>query len=884
MSSPSPKKRCPKPWRPLFAAGSRVECRHGGGDVFYPGVVTAVTSDGHYDVDYDDGDEERGVAGSLMRPEAGLKVGDALQKKFPGYGSGVFDGRVAEIFPAEKKVRVAWSDGEETFMTVAAVRKAMDHPPSPAKPVKRAAASAPPAPLPALEAAGGRPKRARKAPPALTYAKMGTNTSSAKKRAAWDSEEDASISSSDESAKPRRKRAAAAPKKKKQAKKADADDDASAGASSDSEDESSDDASSEDEKPKRKRKAAAAKKKAPAAKKKAAAAPGRPLTEAEKGTAGKPTAGLAPPMAGQYSGEYRFAIGTVVSVKCTSTGRWVRGHVIMHLRGGVTTFYAVEKVRCLFERMQGKNQHYEDVDVTTQKAAAACVVALDEPPREVRKWTSGTPCTRASNLEHAAAVKDAPFDPSLGFGASKLRTKQSTGKFSGGADAAAGLDEAEVKAKAHLAAGRVGEAQVLECLTCLGDKWPTQDRPNVTPDGKPVHGMCLGAVFVLGGVGMACSNVSEHYPELTTLVTKWVTTTLPEDFPFSSLQINYNYRPRPPRGGELWTADKFIVTTDEDGKPLVKGGGGPDTLDCKKEWMLFNGNEEHETRPYFAGKGAKPGTKGGTRISFIAFSHQAYNKLSTSVATRLKALGFTACSDDGVDLPYFTKYRIDKKEFDADENVKYFRYQRKRAIELPPPTKKNAVSVECYGLTMARGGGWMSHCDAAATRTVHELTPNMTGFHVLHLDASGAAGVALVESHVDKKRFNIYAKTDPETDRFAKFVKGLKPNAVVAVCITDTAVAAKRPPGKKLYDALVSLGAAENMEKIGYRFPFAFLGVKGAKPGSAVVLMDKTKFLLRIDATVVTAKDGTVTLADVAEEKTDITTKVILSKNHGDEG
>ena len=82
----------------------------------------------------------------------------------------------------------------------------------------------------------------------------------------------------------------------------------------------------------------------------------------------------------------------------------------------------------------------------------------------------------------------------------------------------------------------------------------------------------------------------------------------------------------------------------------------------------------------------------------------------------------------------------------------------------------------------------------------------------------------------------------------------------------------------------MSLGAPENMEKIRYRCPFAFLGVKGAKPGSAVVLMDKTKFLLRIDATVVTAKDGTVTLADVTEEKTDITTKVILSKNHGDEG
>ena len=35
------------------------------------------------------------------------------------------------------------------------------------------------------------------------------------------------------------------------------------------------------------------------------------------------------------------------------------------------------------------------------------------------------------------------------------------------------------------------------------------------------------------------------------------------------------------------------------------------------------------------------------------------------------------------------------------------------------------------------------------------------------------------------------------------------------------------------------------MEKIGYRFPFAFLGVKG---GTGHLLMDKTEFLLRIDA------------------------------------
>jgi len=111
------------------------------------------------------------------------------------------------------------------------------------------------------------------------------------------------------------------------------------------------------------------------------------------------------------------------------------------------------------------------------------------------------------------------------------------------------------------------------------------------------------------------------------------------------------------------------------------------------------------------------------------------------------------------------------------------------------------------------------------------------------------------------------------------------------VCITDTAVAAKRPPPPKLYDAFRDLGAPAHMEKIGYRFPFAFLGVKGGAPGSAVVLMDKTKFLLRIDATLSRTSDGKVTLKGVKTEKTDITTKVILAApkktqnvvSHGDE-
>ena len=137
------------------------------------------------------------------------------------------------------------------------------------------------------------------------------------------------------------------------------------------------------------------------------------------------------------------------------------------------------------------------------------------------------------------------------------------------------------------------------------------------------------------------------------------------------------------------------------------------------------------------------------------------------------------------------------------------------------------------------------YCDASGKQTVHELTPNMTGFHVLELDVHATKGITLCNSFVDRKRFDIYGKTDLEVDRFSAFVKKLPAGRVVAIAITDTAVAAKRPPSDKLYDALRLLGAPSQMEKIGYRFPFAFLGVKG---GTGHLLMDKTKFLLRIDA------------------------------------
>lgn len=89
---------------------------------------------------------------------------------------------------------------------------------------------------------------------------------------------------------------------------------------------------------------------------------------------------------------------------------------------------------------------------------------------------------------------------------------------------------------------------VLEVLLSIGNEadWPKQTRPNVTDSGRPVPGMCLGLVFGLGGGGAKASLISEKYPDLAGLVVRWCCASLPKTrdgnkFPFSSLQINYNY-------------------------------------------------------------------------------------------------------------------------------------------------------------------------------------------------------------------------------------------------------------------------------------------------------------------------------------------------------
>ena len=84
------------------------------------------------------------------------------------------------------------------------------------------------------------------------------------------------------------------------------------------------------------------------------------------------------------------------------------------------------------------------------------------------------------------------------------------------------------------------------------------------------------------------------------------------------------------------------------------------------------------------------------------------------------------------------------------------------------------------------------------------------------------------------RRFDFYNQTDAATADFLAWCKQLPSGRVVCVCITDTAIAKKRPLAKPVYNAFRLLGAEANLgdvpeggEVIGYRNPFIFVGAKG---------------------------------------------------------
>ena len=397
--------------------------------------------------------------------------------------------------------------------------------------------------------------------------------------------------------------------------------------------------------------------------------------------------------------------------------------------------------------------------------------------------------------------------------------------------------------------------EILFMLRLIGDgNWPTQARPNVTESGKAVPGMCVGLVFALGQ-GAQASHVSECHPSMVKVLTRWCRATLPRtrkgaEFPFSSLQINYNYAAikhvdgnnigpsyimsiGKHSGGALWTADQGVV-------------------ECKDAWKLFDGNKEHATQPFK-----------GERISFIAFAHGLYNKLDVPVAKQLQGLGFNAARSDGKDLEFFSRFRIERSYL-TDEHNKKFKACLEARNKANDPSQalktEGDVAVECYGRQAERGGGWMAFHGADGRVEKLDLTPNSVGIWCAELEMT-PKGLQL-KAH---DRLDFYNKREKATADFSRRVKAMKPGTPVVLGIADTACAASRPLGGAVYSALQLLGAPADMPKIEYRAAWAMVGFKGAPPGAALSAMGTRSTLLRLDAHLARDAKGKTTLAKKAD-------------------
>ena len=186
----------------------------------------------------------------------------------------------------------------------------------------------------------------------------------------------------------------------------------------------------------------------------------------------------------------------------------------------------------------------EDPTTLSLAEAAKCLVTKKAPPS--KKKATKKPAPKRSSEEEKPAKKSKKDPPNA------QQLANAPGDASCAAEVRTGLKKVEAYAQNWLTTHKEDDApsgsEVVEMLKLLNGKWPTQARPNVTDTGRPVPGMCAGLVFALGQ-GARTSLISTNHPNMTKVLVKWCRATLPKtkkgaEFPFSSLQVNYNYAVR----------------------------------------------------------------------------------------------------------------------------------------------------------------------------------------------------------------------------------------------------------------------------------------------------------------------------------------------------
>ncbi|GBG28986.1 Cytidine deaminase [Hondaea fermentalgiana] len=114
----------------VLREGDRVEARYKGGSKYYKGKITRVNADGSYNIDYDDGDQERRIAPSKVRKLGGsprrggrdefdteddasgaLREGDRVEARYKG-GSKYYKGKISRV-NADGSYNIDYDDGDQ---------------------------------------------------------------------------------------------------------------------------------------------------------------------------------------------------------------------------------------------------------------------------------------------------------------------------------------------------------------------------------------------------------------------------------------------------------------------------------------------------------------------------------------------------------------------------------------------------------------------------------------------------------------------------------------------------------------------------------------------------------------------------------------------------
>ena len=287
----------------------------------------------------------------------------------------------------------------------------------------------------------------------------------------------------------------------------------------------------------------------------------------------------------------------------------------------------------------------------------------------------------------------------------------------------ASLQSSEIASQKAVEATDFSLTKVTEVLRMLQVP-PNTTRKNVMPIGQTyIQGMLFGLYSYGGSVGLA-SKTNKH-PWLTKLLIGAFRSVAP-DFPFTSIQLNYNYASRAHAdannlgtsfivglgdytGGELWVHDEsgdveYDIQGDEDVTAFYHVGKKVNGKLCKIKdtWTMFDGNVLHYTLPFK-----------GERYSIIYFTSDHYAATPEEAKAGMIKAGFD--------------FDFNAADMDAVLRQKYHRraeIHKQVAAEKAQEARNRLLSRgRCIGRVWA--GAWGLRCTS-----VCEQNSDFCGSHI----------------------------------------------------------------------------------------------------------------------------------------------------------